>query len=141
MISVNFTVVLQIINFLIIVFIGKKMILDPINETVGARDRKINSLVESAERLKSEVERLKKEYENKLQDMKTEIAEHNRIVKENILKETAEKVALVKKELDAKIEKARSEINAEYEEAKKYLEKEANVFADAIVKKIAGKVA
>jgi F-type H+-transporting ATPase subunit b len=141
MISIDFTLVLQMINFLIIVFIGKKMMLDPISDTVSNRDRKIKSLVEEAEKLKNEVDKLKLEYENKLQEMKTEVAEHHRSVREEVIKQTSEKIASVKKELDEKIEKARAEIQSDYEKAKHELNSEAQVFADAIVSKIMGKVA
>jgi F-type H+-transporting ATPase subunit b len=141
MISVDFTILLQMANFLIILFIGKKMILDPVTSTMDKRNKKIDDLLASAAGMKDSIERQKQEYEEKLQQVKAEVSEHHRKVRESVLKETNEKVAKAKEELDAKVKAAREEIQVEYEKAKESLKADAESFAEAIVEKITGKAA
>lgn len=141
MISVDFTILLQMLNFLIILVIGKKMILDPVMGTVDKRNQKIDNLLAEASNLKETVEKQKNEYEVKLQDIKNEVAEHHKKVKDAILKETNAKIDEAKKAMSTKVKNAREEIQSEFEKAKLTLQDDAESFAASIVEKITGKAA
>ncbi|MBC7195643.1 MAG: ATP synthase F0 subunit B [Deferribacterales bacterium] len=141
MISIDYTLLIQMINFLIIFFIGKKLIYDPMLSNIDSRDSKIKSLLESAGNLRAEVEKNKKEYEEKLQQVRAEVAEYQGKIRQQAVTEAYEKVSKVKEEIDKKIETARKELEIQVEKAKVSLETEANGLADEIVAKILGKVA
>lgn len=141
MISVDFTLFLQVVNFVIILVIGKKMILDPVSGTVDKRNQKIDALLSEAEELKETVARSKSDYEEKLQNVKTEVAEHHRTVRDAVLKETNEKVSAAKASLDAKVKSAREELEQEFAKAQETLKADADSFATSIVEKITGKAA
>ncbi|MGA1861712.1 hypothetical protein OWM07_02345 [Deferribacter thermophilus] len=136
MINLDITLFLQIINFLLILFIGKKLIFDPVNETVNKRDSRINSLRKSAEEMLAEINKLKSEYEAKLAAVKKEISEYQSSVRQEAVNVATEKVSKVKSELDKKVEEARKQIEVEKEKAKVELKTEAEKLSEMIVEKI-----
>lgn len=141
MISLDFTVVIQIINFLVIVFVAKKMIYEPMLSNIENRDNKISKLISASDSLKSEIATSKKEYEEKLQKVRAEVAEYQKNIREQTLKETAEKVSKVKEEVTSGIASARSELEKAVVTARASLEKDAEQLSQVIIEKIIGKAA
>jgi F-type H+-transporting ATPase subunit b len=141
MISIDFTLIIQMVNFLIILFVGKKLIYDPMLSNIENRDAKIKGLLDAASKLRSEVEKSKREYEENLQQVRSEVAEYQSKIRQQALSEAYEKVSKVKGEIDKKIEESRKELEIQVEKAKLTLEAEAHKIADDIVEKILGKVA
>lgn len=141
MISLDFTVVIQIINFLVIVFVAKKMIYEPMLSNIENRDNKISRLVSASDSLKSEIATSKKEYEEKLQKVRAEVAEYQKNIREQTLKEAAEKLSKVKEEVTSEIASARSELEKAVVTARASLEKEAEQLSQVIIEKIIGKAA
>lgn len=136
MLSVNFTVAIQIVQFLIIVFLGKKMILDPVMGTINTRDSKIDGMKKDAEGLKTKVEQYKADYSAKMADMRAELAEYHRKIKDDAAKEASAKVAAVKAELDAKIASAKAEIASESTKAKAEMDSMVKEISDIIADKL-----
>lgn len=141
MISLDFTVVIQIINFLVIVFVAKKMIYEPMLSNIENRDNKISRLISASDSLKSEIATSKKEYEEKLQKVRAEVAEYQKNIREQTLKEAAEKLSKVKEEVTSEIASARSELEKAVVTARASLEKEAEQLSQVIIEKIIGKAA
>lgn len=141
MISLDFTVVIQVINFLVIVFVAKKMIYEPMLSNIENRDNKISKLISASDSLKSEIATSKKEYEEKLQKVRAEVAEYQKNIREQTLKETAEKVSKVKEEVTSGIASARSELEKAVVTARASLEKDAEQLSQVIIEKIIGKAA
>lgn len=140
MISVDFTLVLQIIQFLVILIVGKKLIFDPVSATVNSRKEKINLLLKEAESLRNEVARFKKEYEEKFAAVKAEVADYQNKMKADALAVAGEIKSRAKAEFDAKISKARHDIELQVEGAKVSLSEEAKLLADTILDKMLGTV-
>ncbi|MEF3254214.1 MAG: ATP synthase F0 subunit B [Deferribacterales bacterium] len=140
MISVDFTLGLQILQFLIILVVSKKLIFDPVLATINSRNGKIQKLLNEADSLRGEVSKIKKDYEEKLQAVKIEVAEYQKKMRDEALAEASAIVGKVKAEVDDKIIKARHEIELQFGKSKSALEAEANMLADIIVDKIIGKV-
>lgn len=133
MLYIDYTLAIQIVQFLVIIFIGKKMILDPVMGTVNTRDSKIEGMKQEAEGLKAKVEQYKADYSEKMAQMRSELADYHKTIKDDASKEAAAKVAAVKADVDAKILAARTEIQAEAAKAKTEM--------DAIVKEISDLIA
>lgn len=140
MISVDFTLVLQIIQFLVILIVGKKLIFDPVSATVSSRKEKINLLLKEAESLRDEVARFKKDYEEKFAAVKAEVADYQNKMKVDALAVAEEIKNRAKAEFDAKISKARHDIELQVGSAKISLAEEAKLLADAILDKMLGTV-
>ncbi|GAB1537008.1 hypothetical protein ADMFC3_26390 [Geovibrio sp. ADMFC3] len=136
MVYVDFTIAIQIIQFLLIIFISKKLILDPTLKTMQARDSRIKSLTDEAEGLRAEVEAGRKSYEEKMNAMRAEMAEYQRKIREEASKEAAVKVAQSKAEVDAKVEAALLKLENEKEVAAKNMDAMVGELSDLIVQKI-----
>jgi F-type H+-transporting ATPase subunit b len=141
MLNIDATLFLQMINFLLIFIIGKKLIYDPMLSNIETRDNKINELLSSAQKLRSEVEIQKSEYEKRLQQIKSEVIEYQNKVRKEAIDEANKKVAKVKEEIDKKISESKMQLEEEVKKAKSILEKEAKEISQEIVAKIIGKVA
>jgi len=136
MLYIDYTLLIQIVQFLVIIFIGKKMILDPVLKTVEGRDSKIDGMKEEAEALKAKVEQYKVDYAEKMAEMRLELAEYHKNIKDTATKEATEKVQAVKAELDGKIAEARSEIQAQSEKAKGEMDAMVADISEMIVDRI-----
>ncbi len=74
MISINATLIIQIINFLILVWILNRILFRPIFKIIEERESVIQNSKAEAGRLRSESEKKIKHYENQLNDVRTAIA-------------------------------------------------------------------
>jgi F-type H+-transporting ATPase subunit b len=136
MLYIDYTLLIQIVQFLVIIFVGKKMILDPVLKTIDSRDSKIGGMKEEAESLKARVEQYRVDYEKKMSDMRVELAEYHRKIKDEASKDAGAKVQAVKTELDQKVAAARAEINACSEKAKAEMNAMVAEISDMIVDRI-----
>jgi F-type H+-transporting ATPase subunit b len=136
MVYVDFTVFIQLIQFLLIFYISKKLILDPTMKNIQTRDSKVNSLLEEAESLKAEVEAGRVGYAQKMDAMRAEMAEYQRKIREEATKSATAKVEQAKADVDAKVEKALAELNKERETAAKNMDALVGELSDLIVQKI-----
>jgi F-type H+-transporting ATPase subunit b len=140
MINIDFTLFLQMIQFLIILVIGKKLIYDPVSATINSRNSKIQSLLKESENLKKEVAAYKKDYEEKLAAIKLEVAEYQKKMRDEAMSLANEMISKVKDEVDKKIAKARKDMEIQFETSKVALEAEAGALADLIVEKMIGNI-
>lgn len=136
MLYVDYTLLIQIVQFLVIIYIGKKMILDPVMKTVDGRDSRIDGMKQGAEDLKAQVEQYKQDYTEKMNEMRVELAEYHRKIKEEASKEANAKVQAVKAELDGKVAEARAEIEAGSKKAKEEMNAMVAEISDMIVDRI-----
>lgn len=137
MLYIDYTLLIQIVQFLVIIYIGKKMIMDPVLKTVEGRDSKIDGMKEEAENLKAQVEQYKADYAEKMSEMRVELAEYHRKIKDEATKEAAEMVQGVKADIDEKIAGARAEIAAQSEKkAKEEMNTMVTEISDMIVDRI-----
>jgi len=136
MLYIDYTLLIQIVQFLVIIFVGKKLILDPVLATVESRDSKIDGMKEDAENLKAKVEQYKAEYAEKMSEMRVELADYHKKIKEEAAKGANEKVSAVKAELDGKIAAARAEIVSQSEKAKGEMDAMVAEISDMIVDRI-----
>ncbi len=136
MLYIDYTLVIQIVQFLIIIYLGKKMIMDPVMGTINTRDSKIDGMKQEAEGLKAKVEQYKTDYTAKMAEMRTELADYHKKIKDEATKDANLMVSTVKSELDAKIQSAKSEIQAESEKAKAQMDSMVKEISDIIVDRI-----
>ena len=136
MLNIDYTLAIQIVQFIIIIFVGKKMIMDPVLGTINTRDSKINGMKEEAESLKAKVEQYKADYAAKMAEMRTELADYHKKIKDAASKEASDMVSAVKADLDEKVKSAKAEIRAESEKAKGEMDSMVKEISDMIVDRI-----
>ncbi len=117
MFEFNLTLVIQLLNFLALLFILKKLLYKPFFDIMDKRREKIEGEIFEAEKLRKEAEQLKKQAEEELRNARQraeQIISAAEVEKEKIIEEAKEKAV---KEAEKVIFGAQSEIERERQEA------------------------
>lgn len=124
MVDLNGTLIVQFINFFILVFILSKFCYKPLLEVMQARKERIEQDLNDAQQAREESQRLEEQYKQQLFDAREEAKEiishairqaeevahaHHKEVREHIAREKI----LAQKEILAEKEKAHAELRAE----------------------------
>lgn len=101
MVEINGTLIAQVVNFLILVYILKRFAYRPLMGVLEERQKKVADTIDFAERERQEAQQLKLEYQQKLAEARTQA---------QAIVEKAEKLAIENKEeilKEARLESAR----------------------------------
>ncbi len=131
--------VYQIVNFLILLFILKKLLYKPMLQMLDDRKKSIEDAINSAEVAKTEAEALRKDYEARLAEAKQEAQDI--IAKATKLGEEMKKdiVTNAQNEANKAIQKAQEEIQREKDQAIGALRDEVATLAVLAAGKVLGK--
>ena len=115
------TVIAQIFNFFLFMFIISKLFLRPVKKILDQRAGQIRQDIEEAETLKTKAGALREEYENKLRDANAEAQEiyRNAVASGESVKN--EVISVAKAEARHERERAEEEIKISIEKAEKEL--------------------
>ena len=139
MINPDITLFIQMINFLILLFILNLILFRPIRNIIRKRNQiienfnsDITSLTDEAqdsmERFEQKVLEAKKEGMSRVQDMKGEGEQAE-----------AELIAATNKEVQAKIQEARQKVASDIQEARNQLQAQVQAFSVAVTEKVLGR--
>ncbi len=120
MVNINTTMLWQLVNFFVLLFLLRKFLYSPIKEMLDKRAAQINGDLDDAEARRKEAEEIKAEYEQKLKNARSEAQEivdnaetrANKKAKDIINKAEARAENLKAKKLE-EIEQAKKEAAAE----------------------------
>ena len=101
------TFVLEIINFLVLVWILKRFLYKPVLNVIARRRARIEESLADAEALHTEAERLQEQYEGRLADWDQERQQAREALARELEAERARKMAELQTALDQEREKAR----------------------------------
>jgi F-type H+-transporting ATPase subunit b len=139
MISINATLVLQVVHLLILVFILNRLMFKPILKLVDERTGYIEKSKTEIRDLESEAERLQQEYlslesqaRKKASSESLELKKAGVAQVEAMIDESQKEVASIRQESEVKIE-------SEFEKAQPSLQGEATVLAQEIVERLIGR--
>ncbi|ADQ13875.1 F0F1 ATP synthase subunit B [Halanaerobium hydrogeniformans] len=120
MVNINTTMLWQIFNFFVLMYLLKRYLYSPIKDILEKRAAHVNTEIDDAEKMREEAKKLKEKYQAKLRDARGEAqniidkAEDRANVKaKNIIKEAEEKAENIKAKKMEEIEKAKKETMAE----------------------------
>ena len=136
LISINETLIVQIISFLIFLYIINRIMFRPLRSVVAERENHIKSIQKDIVVA-----------ENKLVSLTDQIREHESAVKREAFAQKAkleeaggrqadEIFASTRKELEAARDKAQKEVDAQVLEAKKYIKEESEALALTVMEKV-----
>lgn len=120
-----FTLIVQILNFLLLLFILKKFLYKPIIKAIRDRQTYIKNTIEETEKKSKEAEDIRNSYQNELNS----IDKYKKEQKEKIETEIIEYKSQM-------IEEVKVEVQNEREEFLRQLENDKTTMADGIVKNI-----
>jgi F-type H+-transporting ATPase subunit b len=121
-VGLDYTLLIQILQFFIIVFLVNIFIVKPLYSTILKRNGRIASLSERAKAASDKVENKKNEYDSLLAAVRHEISEYQNSLRTNAVRKAADIVekskAAAAVEIDKKIKIIQSEIAREREKLK-----------------------
>lgn len=136
LISINETLFVQLISFLIFLFIIQRIMFRPLKEVISERENYIGSVKQGVVNAKDSLEELISELKDRefaasieADELKTELENIGR-------REASEIFESVGKEIDEIKEAAAKNVNHQILEAKKHIKKESEILAISIAEKI-----
>ena len=115
MVNINSTMLWQLINFFVLMFLLRKYLYDPIKDILDQRAAQINGDLDEAEEKKEEAEELKAEYKQKLKNAHSEAQE----IIDNAESRANKKAKDIINEAEKRAEKEKAKKLEEIEQAKK----------------------
>ncbi len=136
LISINETLLVQLISFLIFLFIINRIMFRPINETIRERyayiDKKQAALVDAEKELNDLQTRIR---ESELA-VKKESFEYSRALEESGAREAGSIMADAREEITAMKKENEDKVKALLDDARQHLNKESQLLAQTIIGKV-----
>ncbi len=139
MINLNATLIIQLVNFLLLMFLLNRILFRPMLRILEERHQRTEGRRKQAEQIDAEAEAIWAQYTQRIQEAK---AEADRIRSEIIRKAEAERQRLLADaaaESESRLNQIRAKIRAEADEARKALEAEARALAAGVAERLLGR--
>lgn len=128
MVEINLTIVVQVIQFLILVFILNRLLFKPIGQVLAERQQKITSWEEKTQNLQETARLNLEKYENQLTEERLKARESQEQLTKELkekedenIKAVSEKAALIVAETQQALEKERERLRVELRQQAKEL--------------------
>ncbi len=139
MISVDWTLGLQFLNFIILLLILNKILYRPLLKIIAERSDKIAGLYAGAKDLEAGIDEKMQRYQQQLNDAKFQANEERNKLKQAASEEEVKLLTEARGKASARLEKIKSQVAVEAGEASKTLQNEAGALAEQITTKILGR--
>ena len=139
MVDLNGTLVLQILNFIVLVLILAKYAYKPLLQTMEERKRRIENDLTSAEQAREEAAALKAEYTAQLQEARKESQSIIETAKQQAEAESQAQIKELRAQLVKEKELARQEIEREREKAMQQIRAEVITLSVQVAEKLVKK--
>jgi F-type H+-transporting ATPase subunit b len=139
LITINFTLLVQLANFLILLVVLNFLLFKPILRVLDERERLVQESTEIKERLTSLADEGVAKYEKQLMDAKQQAMGIRTGVRSDVMSEFRKQVLDAKEASMQELEIARQQITAEAESTRKVLLGEAEALAGEIAGKLVGR--
>ena len=139
MITIDITVIIQIINILILIFVLNAVLYKPVRTVLAKRKEKLAELSNAIDTFKKNAELRKDEINRKLNDARSKAKEEIDKSKSAAQASTAETLAQVRQEVTAGKNDQLSEIQKQFTDAQQQLSGQIESFASEMAAKILGR--
>ena len=139
MISVDWTLGLQFLNFIILLIILNKILYQPLKKIIDERSDKITGLYAGAKNLEADIDEKMQRYQQQLSDARYQANEERNKLKKAASEEEARLLSEAHGKASSRLETIKSQVAVEAGEASKTLKKEAKTLAEQIATKILGR--
>ncbi len=139
MVSVNGSLIIQIINFLFLFFVLNLVLFKPVRKILLERKEKVSGLEGGVEQLSKEALDQDRAYKEGLKMARKKGLQQKEIFVEQASKEEKEIIDKINKKAQANLAEIRNKVAKESDNARVALDKEVDVFAGAIAEKILGR--
>jgi len=139
MVSLNYTLLIQMVSFIVLVILMNKILFSPILKIMQERNDKLNNTLQEAESLSSRAEELLEEYNKKMLKAKQQALQVVNDARANALEDQRKAIAKAKEEAEKKLDELKKRIEVESKTASENLERFAQALSILIAEKILGR--
>ncbi len=136
MINLDITLVIQMINFLILLFVLNLILFRPIRKIIKKRNQIVETFNSDIASLTGEAQASMEEFEEKLLETRKEGVDRVQSMKDEGEQAEVELIATTTQEVQAKIEEARKKVASDIQDARTELQKQVQTFSVAVTEKI-----
>lgn len=139
MVDVDYTILIQMVNFIVLIFVLNFLLYKPILKIIDKRKQQLEESDEEVKELHQVVEQKMAEYEEKVRQAKLEAMEQKNIVQQEGSEEGEKLIEIVKNKISQIIEESHIEIGKEMDEARGILENQSRKTSIEIAEKVLGR--
>ena len=139
MISVDYSIFVQMANFIALIFIMNAILYKPIRKILIERKKKIQGYKEGIEGLQRDASESEQSFQAKISEARGQGVQEKEALKQTGQEEEKRLISEINQKAQAELETVRSQIAKDAEDARRGLEKEIKVFSAAIAEKILGR--
>ena len=139
MINPDITLIIQMVNFLILLFILNLILFRPIRNIIKQRNQLIHNFNSEITSLTDEAQNSMDRFEQKVLEAKKEGMIRVQGMKGEGEQAEAELIAATNTEVQAKIQEARQKVRSDVQEARTQLQAQVQAFSVAVTEKVLGR--
>lgn len=136
LITINETMIIQLLSFLIFVFLLNRVMIRPLVNTMDERENFISTLQENTKAVEMKMQNLTEQIKSQEEAVREEAIALVKAAEESGKQEASEIFALVHKEISELKQKTQDDVNLQIEEARKHLSRESEILATSIMEKV-----
>jgi F-type H+-transporting ATPase subunit b len=137
--SVDKTLIIQIIIFVGTIFILNALLFKPFLELVGRREKLTTGTIEQANELRKKVEQIINEYNTKLNEARAQAIEERNEIRRQAQRAYEDIIKKVREEAQALLEEAKAKLQSETKDIKEKVRSDIEVLAREIASRVLGK--
>ncbi|MCG6917505.1 MAG: ATP synthase F0 subunit B [Deltaproteobacteria bacterium] len=141
MIEINLTIVIQVVQFLLLLFVVNRFLFRPTIDLIGEREKKITKWEEGTKNCHESVQARLQSYENQILEAKLKAQEQQELMTEELKKEEEKKLATVSEEAFRIVASTREKLQQETEVLRRQLREQAEEMSQLVTEKVLGRKA
>ena len=141
MIEINLTIVIQVVQFLLLLFILNRFLFRPTINLIEEREQKITTWKEETENFHESMQERLQSYENQILEAKAQAQEQQELVTVELQKEEDRKLDAVSEEAVRIVASTREKLQEETELLRGQLREQAEEMSQLVAEKVLGRKA
>jgi F-type H+-transporting ATPase subunit b len=141
MIEINLTIVIQVVQFLLLLFILNRFLFRPTINLIEEREQKITTWKEETENFHESMQERLQSYENQIVEAKVDAQAQQEMVTEELQKEEDKKLDAVSEEAVHIVASTREKLQQETEMLRGQLREQAEEMSQLVTEKVLGRKA
>jgi len=139
MIEINLTIVIQVLQFLILIFILNRLLFKPISQVMTERKEKISAWEERTQKLQESAREKLETYENQLREERAQAQERQEQLTKELKKKEEENLQTVSAEAAGLVASAQQALAKETERLRLELRHQAVELSQILAEKVLGR--
>ena len=139
MVNVNYSLIIQIINFIFLIWALNLVLYRPIRRVIHQRNEKVEGLEEGIKNYEQDVVDKDKAISDGIKQAREKGAEEKEALENEAREQEKQKIAEIHEKARQEIEQVREQIGRDMDATRQSLETEVDQFADEISQKILGR--